>query len=283
MSASYKKTKAENEYELKTNGQSKLISISRERTSEGKKDYSTCWLFAINPKYAFGLTRITPLSRWTVVELSGNNPQGESEFRKAFEEIDKAFNVLVRLLDNFLISEMVASPDFRLLRARWIQRGGEKLVEVAFQYPHKVADKGNPIQAGTLVLDPNRFWILRSYEVEQKYPGGRGTGNFQLVEFDDSKESVPIPKHVVFKYDATLDVGIRNIRELRYDYELAIPGRLPGDDEFTLSHFGLPEPPKLARKTSWYLWASLLGLCSLALAGLFHWRARKPKARPARV
>ncbi len=58
------------------------------------------------------------------------------------------------------------------------------------------------------------------------------------------------------------------------------------DSEFTLSAFGLPEPPGLEttpapKPTRWYLWIALAGGVSLLGALFFSWRIRKARAAAA--
>ncbi len=270
---------------MKRNEKCQLLEVTAERTIGGKQDYQTFEIFGTNPKYAFALRRNTSTSPWTVSQLiDRSNNKLPPAFEDHFDTFQRGNNQLVKVSRKYPLVEVIRKPQFRVVRCRRVQQDGDDLVEVVFDYPHKVEKGGNDIQRGTLLLDPQRFWCLRSFEIQKasEVEGYRGTEQFQVLELGETDQSLPVPKRAVTKNTVVFDNGIGNTQEWRFEYDLSVPRRLPDDDEFTLTAFGLPEPPGLEWKgpTRWYLWVGLAGIVCLVLGAAIH-RFRRRKAASA--
>jgi hypothetical protein len=159
------------------------------------------------------------------------------------------------------------------------------LVEVVFDSPHEVSEEDDAVvQGGTLVLDPKRFWCLRSYDVRAKIPNAAGTIEFRVLELKASAESFPVPRRCVCDKRFAAGDGTSNHQQWQYEYDLSVPRRLPADKEFTLSAFGLPEP-RLGGTQGLlppYVWVALAGLACLACGAVFQVLKRRAATRAAR-
>jgi len=172
---------------------------------------------------------------------------------------------------------------FRVLSAKEIERQGTALVQVEFDNPHPLPGAGEelvPIQNGTLFLDSKRSWSLRAGEFKCAYSDTKSivTLEMDLAEFPGEN---PIPQRRLAKsVSRSLDGTVEYKRELRSEFELSVQTRLPADDDFKLSAFGLPEPVGMTgpRRSFWYLWTGGTGILCVVLAVAVA-RRRKGKAR----
>jgi hypothetical protein len=161
-----------------------------------------------------------------------------------------------------------------------IHRDSEDLVEVRFTYPHEVSKARPPValaQEGSIILDPQHHWSIRSWDVRGQIGSGSRTQKLE-ASLDRRSDSLPIPSEVKGytewlnseRRKRTISVNTKN--------DLAVPSKLPGDDEFTLSAFGLSEPfgliaPKVP--SPWYLWAIVAAIFVLIVGCAFGWLKRR--------
>jgi hypothetical protein len=264
------------------NRTSKLIDLSMARkTSGGQGDYHDLEVIAFNPRYAFALKRKTSSSPWIVTQLVDLRTNSlPSSIQKAFEMIDNDIIELVRLAKDPL-AELVRKPEFRVVRCRKVLQAGEEVIEVDFEYPHTIDERDSGVQGGTLILDPQRFWCLHSYEAwAQQNDGSQGILKYKVLELGETEEGLPVPKRALAQNEFLLKDGARSKQEIRVECNLDVPRTLPPDDMFTLSAFGLPEPAWAQSKaTPWYLWPSLGGGLCLVLGMVFYWLKRRAVAK----
>ena len=270
--------KVENRSTLKMNRNCKLIEDSAERkVPGGKGDYQTLTLYALNPHYAFKLRRKNPTSPWYVTEVVDLRTDSlPPEIQHEFQVFERCVLELVSLGPDPLV-ELLGKPEFRVVRCRRVLQDGEELVAVDFDYPHTADAQDSGIQGGTLVLDPRRFWCLRSYEVQFRSISAQGTRTYRVLELEEAKGGFPLPKRTTELIDILMNDGTKRKNESWRDCNLHIPSRLSSDEEFTLSAFGFPEPLGVSwsRPTRWYLWLSLAGVLCLAGGGVFYWLKRR--------
>lgn len=240
----------------------------------------------MNPNYGFSVERKgDPVGPWVVTKLvdlhrSGPSPEFEKKF-KAIEDISNALVSCYRTTEPLV--SMVQQPAFRVIRCRRVTQGGEDLVQVDFDYPNP-SDKANPVRGGTLVLDPERFWCWRSIEARAQSGQSPGTIKAKVVELRDTAGSFPVPKLIVADIEYRTQEGIVK-QAHRHEYDLDELTRLPADNEFSLTAFGLPELKGVRWPESsvpLYFWVSLAAILCLALAcGLRILRNRAARAAAA--
>ena len=131
-----------------------------------------------------------------------------------------------------------------------------------------------------MVLDPKRYWCVRSLDLDLKTLVAVGKHRTQ-TELADPTASLPLPNRHVENQDFNM---LKTQQPYRLSselvYSLSQRADLPGDEEFTLTAFVLPEPPGVTwpKPTPWYLWLALAGGLCLALGGVFHWLKKRSAA-----
>jgi hypothetical protein len=208
-----------------------------------------------------------------------NQQDVPTRIEQAFHFNGRALSPLV-WYDNDSLVELVQKPEFRITDCHTIQHDGEELVEVRFVYNHQLNAREMLEQDGLFLLDPKRYWCLRSYEVRRKTPDVAATEKLRDVEFESSAGSLPIVKRLVLELDAVAGPkagNLHNKRLSRGEYKLEAPAKLPGDDEFRLTAFGLSEPPGVEWKkpTPWWLWGILIAVVCLLGGAVFTWLKRR--------
>jgi hypothetical protein len=121
------------------------------------------------------------------------------------------------------------------------------------------ADPESEIQAGAVVLDPENHWVVREATLECRTK----EGDYRAEERFQGRSVRPgflVP--VSYTHKVT---GGKADYEMTNTFDLSVPTSPPEDAGFTLSAYGLPEPPGLARSPSrWYLW--VLGVVAACFA-----------------
>ena len=222
------------------------------------------WVHAYNSSYGFTLHRNTSDGPWILDKLK-MGPKDE-EFWKPGATTLRSTCIRISIGD---LDEVVRLPKFRVVGANKVSRGKAELCQIDYE-THGGEGKG------TLLLDPNRFWILHAYTIHSKDSGG-SVINRAEIEFRDPLAKYPIPKRLIAASEVTPLKGSKFHAESVREFDLNEVSRLPSDEEFTLSAFGLPEPGRSApKRTPWYLWlAGAAALCALIAFGFRYLRRRR--------
>jgi hypothetical protein len=243
-------------YELKQNERCALCVD--QSIEERRKDGS---LHAVNSRYAFKLSRSASDAPWlltgTATDLSRGYPFDIGARFHVASILDNQLNLDYGLLGN--LPELVKDPDFVVKRVSPVRRGGVELAEVEFtckpkQAPARVIDNQQlpggwlRLRGGTLLLDPNQYWLLREYQVEKEYPGQPAIKYHGTLQYATGPSGKPIMKRVLITFTKTGDE-----EEETRDFDLHEDASVP-DKDFTLSAFGFPEPPGLDRPIPFFVW-----------------------------
>jgi hypothetical protein len=232
-----------------------------------------------NPAYFFSVSRKGehPWVVSTVQTVDRPSP--------AFDErMNEGKVVLAALVcaEGKYLEDLVKQDRFKVVRAARIVENGRALVEIAFTNSHPLQEKGKPfcpIQKGTMILDPGRSWILRRGLFQCTF--GNSTGEFKTERdvSDTGTVECPIPLHQSDTSDEWRSDGFgRLVFKSEIHFDLKSPTRLPSNDQFTLSAFGLPEPafmPKTRYSLTFWV-VTTCGLLALLLAAFFR-RLRQRK------
>jgi hypothetical protein len=224
----------------------------------------------INSQYAFYLGRRKPQMPWFVAEVAIKEDDKKNISDRIDESIGNRAKTLVSLSYTDL-AVLVSQPTFQIVDAKPISFNNKECVEIVFNNEHKVSTKDEifiPEQRGKFILDPNRRWTLCSAEVVSRYySAGEEPEDFpECTETistvtRDGKSGYPIIVQYTYK-------NSKSKATFTYDYELDEVERLPPDEEFTLSAFGLPEPLGVQRPTRWWLWTSIVGVLLIILGAV---------------
>jgi hypothetical protein len=267
-------------------GESIIVSVTKDRHKEGKSSPSVLTVFGLNPNYGFVLRRRDITSAWTITQLVPfSNKQFRAEFRKEnvfYEDEVEAFTTTLVQLHGELLSEMVNKEHFRVVNCRKVSGAGEELVEVTFDNSHEVKPGSSVIQSGSMLLDPQRFWSLRSYKARTQSIHSRGHMEGEILELRTTGEGFPVPVRAVKESEVVFDAdGNKNKQQWTFELDLNVPRRSPSDEEFTLSAFGLPEPAGFGRRPSArYLWLALAGIVCIIVAAYLRWQKWRLMGKP---
>lgn len=245
--------------EFKSNPRCKMVLHQSLLSGQTAED-----VHAFNPLYGFSLKRKAKNDPWILTDLQIGEFRGSRENWEDFKSLRACISVHLHELP-----ELVQLPNFRVVRASTIRRDGIDLCQ--FEFESKEA-------SGTLLLDPNRFWVVRHCTIREKAADILVLVR-QDVECRDRAANYPIPRRLVLDKEWA---GTKNNLPPAHavvDYDLAEVSRLPDDREFTLTAFGLPEPVGVPtpRKAVAYLWLALAALGTIALAVFLRWMARRSR------
>jgi hypothetical protein len=136
------------------------------------------------------------------------------------------------------LPEMIRSRGFRVIDIAE-QEDNRDLVKVQYAYKPSEPNLHDYVRSGTVVLDTARFWLIR--RAEYKFSCGEGEAGLAKItnEYDDTRMPFPVLKRQVEHTSAT--DGVRHAQtDTVWTYEVHKPA--PGQKQFTLSAFGIPEP-----------------------------------------
>lgn len=252
------KLQAQGIVELKQNKNCCLVIMPR----AGRKEDETL-LFARNKDYFFAMRKKYQARDWVVTEIGMD--------KKRLDEFDSTF--LLDGLDHLFavepgirLTELVALPYFKVVRARFVDLDNRKLVELEFDSSHEMPAKNwrVRVQRGTLILDPANLWCLKRANLETVWfhpesPNARPAK--AVIEYTyRSERGVPVP-------EKTIERGRCELGATENTRDYAIKLLDVSDDEFYLSAFGFPEPKGVVRKqgSSYYFWFILVGVGGVAL------------------
>jgi hypothetical protein len=235
-------------------------------------------VYAYNAKYSFALIRRGSDRPWV---LRGYHLRQEGEVTPEMKEVESELTPLWDLVkaNTSDVALLVGRPTFRILRMELLQRAGEELVRIEFDNTHPLELRSKdfePIQSGVLLLDPGRYWCVRGCELSSKYINSDSKITV-AIELQDRSDNFPVPKRITSTSNQVRTGGERLRVTSITEYAIFEPSRLPSDEEFTLSAFGLPEPVGVEweRPVRWYLWLMLAGVVCLLAGGVFYWLSRR--------
>jgi hypothetical protein len=238
-------------------------------------------LIAFNSMYGFTLGRKAPDAPWVLKDLAmGDNRHN----RTGWEAYDQAAVLGWTTVDNVRLADLVREPNFRVTGAKAIERDGAELIQIDFDNTHvPAAPLYILIQSGMLLLDPDRFWMLRGFDVRDRSAQGEHSSKGEY-EVRSSSTKAPIPKRLVQVSKGLMKGG--RVMTITKEYDLSEVTTPPGEEEFTLSAFGLPEPQGVIwqKPSRWYLWFIGVGVACLVIgAYLWHRLHRHKMTHPKAI
>ncbi len=247
-------------WEIKQNKQCALVSIEYPKKGQVVRE-----VLAFNPHYGFRLKRNDTGKDWVLTGLEKENIDSIQFGGMPVSKLVSDNAMLLFAIHGRQLESLLDDPKFTVTRAEQVSRGGRDLVQIEFDYPHDANELPfYPIRSGSIWLEPNEYWCVVEYKVRGEWGNGNQTCHmtreFKIVSgkpvlLREVETEIADPPH---KPD-----GPGEFKQTGY-FELEEPKVLPGDQEFTCSAFGLPEP-FLARKgtTPWYLWVGLAAFACL--------------------
>jgi hypothetical protein len=250
-------------------------------------------VYASNSDYIFKLKRKSMKSMnlpWVMVDFQRKEPGREFQLPAEYREEGGLSEGLqssgLTAVSWSKLPDLVRQPSFRVARAAVENRDGLEFVRIDFENPHPFDQKPfEPVQSGTLLLDPERSWCVRGYEVHAQYANDSPVCHSDVIEVRDSSvPHLPLPArfastttHHQFGKGTTEEVFTETVDA---QYNVEEPLTLP-DSDFRLPAFGLPEPEGPATRPWWSLWAVGASLACIAAAGVWWWLLRRKAPKPA--
>ncbi len=223
-----------------------------------------------NSQYNATILKSKPTSAWTLKEHNPDKIETHSFRRDLILPWTRLLNVqLADLMNNPLIS---------LVRA---ERPGGTIVRLHFVRTAGGDPVSESIRAGYIDFDEARYHCVvgSSIAMKSKFSEWLETCSCEYAP----GAGVPVLSKAVFespdiRSEKFGNHGSREVRTYDIAYNLVIP-----DDEFWLSHYGLPEPVGVIRerRTPRYLWFLAAGGVFVALAIGFRYLARRRSATAA--
>jgi hypothetical protein len=265
-------------WQFKQNDNCALVSF-KDAIQTPRPGQATREVYAINPNYGFQLKGTEASKEWVITGIERENkdniqwvgmPVGEIVARTC----SLPFAVHARHLDLLL-----PLADFKVNRVLAVNRNGRDLVQFDFELPPQRDDKQYfPFRSGSVFLDPDHYWCVQEYEGRGIFGNGWGTVR-EIREFKDV-HGYPVLTRIIETQKGDPNQGANDPGEYKetQDFDFDEPAGLPGDQEFTLSAFGLPEPIGVNKaKPRWYVWVGGASIACL-IAGAVIWRFGKRSA-----
>ncbi len=238
-------------------------------------------VYGFNPRYSFELRSSSRQGPWVLTQVSPSKT-------RTYE--DKDLRQFLVMLPWFTLSEALTSPKSEIRRCTLFSKQNQREVEVAFRFSGSHVDV--PIvMEGTCVLMPDDFWVLKSYAVQIHVSHKSGEvvvhdDSFDVLRYHRTKNEILTPA-AGKRRTSTTRANQTSVSENIVESELDFLSQAPPDDSFTLSAFGLPEPPGVTweRPTPWWLYGIVVGFALVILSGIVYkvvgrWRTQAAKPQP---
>lgn len=266
------KSRSEGRHEIKQREGCALFL--EERLVERNQKSGTGWLRVVNPRYGFELHRHKPTGPWAVTRVDldpgdGLSLEAPGQWVEKISTFPFNFSNMVLQLD-----VIVGDPGFTLKRVSPVTRDGRELARVEFSYRPKDLVRV-PLRGGWVLYDPERFWVIKEYEVQMDWKRPQGAWAVATVtatyDYQEGDDRFPILKRIV-RTEKMPSERWETQHTAEFDLtEADVPER-----DFTLPAFGFPEPPGAKKPpVSWYLWAAVAAVPCLGLAFLLRRLSRR--------
>jgi hypothetical protein len=264
---------------------SNQLSQAEATDANGQMTYS---VYAENAYYAFALKRKSADFPWVLTDIRKKQPGVDLKLPDDYrnEGIGQGIQTALTTPAWSKLADLVRQPSFQVRRAAIVNQDGLELVQIDFDNAHPLKQgQFEPVQSGTVLLDPERSWCLRGYEIHARFENALDVCRSDIIEIrDSSSPHIPLPVHIA---DTTISqateagyVGQRVTKSSDLRYDLLEPHPLP-DNDFRLAAFGLPEPEGSVTQPWWSLWAIGASLLCIAAAGIWWWFLRRKAPKPA--
>lgn len=244
---------------------------------------------AANSKYAFKIRRPVGSPDWVIeqLDIGGDGSQITPGAPLTLRETARATVCQhFRIWDNqFTLERLFERPNFRTTRVSRVHVGESDLIRIDFECPYPIEKRKepgfHPVQSGHLILDPQHYWCIN--ECGYRSNDSVTVRDVQIkFEYAEGLERFPILRRIVTKQNGFDQTGKALFTtETEATYDLHEVKNEFDDIEFTLSHYGLPEPVGIIwkKRTPTYIWLlAAAGGCVVLAMGFFFVARRYRKA-----
>ncbi len=258
----------------KHNGTSKLsIQIDKTKKTDSHAAYCT------NDKYGFTVRKENGAG-WRMINVEKQPLAVASRELRETADSRRLSHALLYVY-NCYIEDLVGGSNFKVEK---FERSSDNLIRIYFT---NVAPTGEspsiPIQSGTLILDSDKFWVVKSCSLSIVTPDG-STGKVVIENTYTISDGFPIPVDNKEKYVFDLKRPTPRTHNQSIDRAFGLsPSNGIAYSEFTLRAFGLPEPEWLVDPSTrfsfpLFVYLTLGGILLLILAAFFQYRRNRSAA-----
>jgi hypothetical protein len=223
-----------------------------------------------NSKYFFQLRRPNNTSPFVLLHLGSPDPYSKA---LAWGRFGGEATLWLRDHEALFIDEWKSVPHFKWLSC---SRTSDSRVVLTAQYrPPGIPRPPQPRPYDMeLIVSPSLSWCIVHGKKKIYIPQKDGTlsepfGHYYDIEYGERIGSVPIPKRMVAYWwsEDPQKPGLRTTTTF-----LSLVHRKADERDFTLSAFGLPEPPGVTweRPTPWWLYGILVGFALILVSGILY-------------
>ena len=155
------------------------------------------------------------------------------------------------------ISELLQSGELVINAAKQNQ---DDTLTIDFTWDAQPAAK----LTGQLTVNPKRFWTIDRLETNG-IANGRNTSFKLIARYDHEVINGVIPPS--YHEESTTYVDNSVVDHKVNDYKFYLPNPMPSDEEFRVSHYGIPEPDWASKPSKSYLWLWLI-IGAVVIAGI---------------
>ncbi len=240
------------------------VQYTRVQTNLRKNRPIREFVYCVNPRYAFRLARERGSENWVITSIA-TDATAKEEYIREFHQIAIP-SLRLFYLQGCSLAQLFDSKVFKLVDTSNIELNGKELLRIRFENKHDPEKNGEftNVQEGTLNLDPSAFYCLESADFVTATTESICKQEIRN-EYDVASDGFPIPKAVNIGFDVSGTGG-------RFEYSMNVtypafsrPANSLRNSDFTLSHFGLPEPEF---PTSGFWAYFLVGLVGAVLIGV---------------
>ena len=225
------------------------VTIRRTLPVRGAKSHHIDNVYCVGVDTAFTLVRL-PGSKEYMVEGIGSTLKDRSVYLALFGQFIRAHHgVMTRTM-----SQVLASPGFRLTNVERVTKDGRSLVKIDFEIGTR-----EPLPQGSIVFDPDAGWVVRSSDFHY---GASARPRFVTdIEYGPSRDGFPLPRRVSIR-DETGETLFCEFADWSFE---PTPER-----EFKMAFYGLPDllSKSGARRSALPYWLGGIAATGLAVAFL---------------
>ncbi len=237
--------------------------------------------FISNMKYAAEITKSTNANSWLLTKVKRQKPDEQEKNKRTVTAIPW----LQILGGSIFVPGWVQEPGFHITKVESRNGAESALKRLFFFYrPPQAGHSHAPayVKQGFLDVDPRRYYCITRYDItiQAKTAEGQERG---VLEYDDSGE-LPVLTSVTQESAGMQDNKGASINSKSVaTHQIAYNGQV-SDSEFTLPHYGLPEPSGMitAAPTPWYLWLVVAGAFCIVISIFLRRRWAQSVDRPTR-
>jgi hypothetical protein len=201
-----------------------------------------------NLQYSFRLEKESTNSPWVIGQVQNKPPSvgtvgGGPLASQGTDIMPLRYACRGMILMATWLPRMLEEPGFAVKDITGVDDSEGTLARLNFSYdPKQIAN--NPIRDGSVVLLPDKFWLIKTANVNALWPQSSEHGSIQISnEYKTGSEGLPILSKQVMRVTAKSSSGGESIdHDWIWDYELSENSESVKPEDFTLTAYGFAEP-----------------------------------------